>query len=141
MIQGQLGVEPPLLQIERSLLRCFSHLISAPPEHLPLEVSWACLIEKRPQDRPRTFWRDYASSLTWDLRISQEELKSVTGERDVRVFRLDLLPPLPDHELAIEDKWVDYKADYATFLYLLIFQASTTGSVFPCVRGQLLPEL
>jgi len=39
---------------------------------------------RRARGRPRTCWRDYISLLTWErLGIPQEELESVTGEREV----------------------------------------------------------
>jgi len=52
---------------------------------------------RRPQGRPRTRWRHYPSILAWEcLRIPQEELESVAGERDVWVSLLDLFAPRPD---------------------------------------------
>jgi len=61
-IRRELGLEPLLLHVERSQLRCFGHLIRMPPGQLPLEVFWACPTPtgKRPWGRPRTRWDFHA---------------------------------------------------------------------------------
>jgi len=53
-IRRELGVEPPLLHIERSQLRWFGHLIRMPPGRLLLEVFRARPTGRRPRGRPRT---------------------------------------------------------------------------------------
>jgi len=67
-----------------------------PPGRFPFEVFRACPTGRRTQGRPRTRWRDYKSRLAWDhLRILQEELEGVAGEKDVWGALLGLLPPRP----------------------------------------------
>ncbi|XP_065817852.1 uncharacterized protein [Labrus bergylta] len=83
-IQGELGVEPLLLRIERSQLRWFGHLLRMPPGRLPLEVFQARPTGRRPRGILRLRWRDYISRLAWErLGIPQEELENVAGEREV----------------------------------------------------------
>lgn len=75
-IWRELGVVPLLL--ERRQLRWFVHLIRMPPEHLPLEVFCAL--------RP-------ISHLACErLRIPQEELETVAGEKNILNTLLSLLP-------------------------------------------------
>ena len=56
---------------------------------------------RRPRGRPRTHWRDYippvyVSHLAWErLRIPQEELESVAGEKGAWRALLSLLLPRP----------------------------------------------
>ena len=89
-----LGVEPLLLCVEKSQLRWFGHLMRMPPGRLPREVFLARPTGRRPRGRPRTRWRDYISSLTWErLGIPQAELANVAGEREVWRSLLKLLPP------------------------------------------------
>ncbi|TWW71551.1 hypothetical protein D4764_16G0000480 [Takifugu flavidus] len=71
-IREEPGVEPLLLQVERSQMR-------------------------RPPGRPRTRWRDYVSRLAWErLGIPPDVLEEVAGEREVWASLLRLLPPRPD---------------------------------------------
>ncbi|TWW63643.1 hypothetical protein D4764_03G0006510 [Takifugu flavidus] len=65
-IREELGVEPLLLCIERSQMRCLGHLVRMPPGHLPGEVFRACPSGRRPPGRTRTRWRDYVSRLVWE---------------------------------------------------------------------------
>ncbi|KAK0155927.1 hypothetical protein N1851_001531 [Merluccius polli] len=89
IIREELGVDPLLLCVERSQMRWLGHLVRMPP--------WACPTGRRPRGRPRTHWRDYVSRLAWErLRIPQEELDEVAGEREVWASLLRLLPPRPD---------------------------------------------
>lgn len=55
----------------------------------------------------RTCWRDYVFCLAWEsFGVPQGELESVTGERDVWVSLLDMLPPGPNCGYVVEDgKW------------------------------------
>ncbi|KAK3558314.1 hypothetical protein QTP86_014701, partial [Hemibagrus guttatus] len=93
----ELGVEPLLLHIERGQLRWLGHLFRMPPGRLPGEVFRACPTGKRPQERPRTRWRDYVSWLAWErLEVPPEELEEVSGEREVWASLLRLLPPQID---------------------------------------------
>lgn len=58
-----------------------SSLIRTLPGHFPLDVFQACPSRRRPQDNPRTCWRDKISSLTWEhLGISKEELERFIEE-------------------------------------------------------------
>ncbi|KAL3062470.1 hypothetical protein OYC64_002305 [Pagothenia borchgrevinki] len=92
-----LGVEPFLLDIERSQFRWFGHLVRMPPGH-PREVFQARPAGRRPRGRPRTRRRDYISLLAWEcLGIPQSELIDVARERNVWGSLLELLPPRPDH--------------------------------------------
>jgi len=60
------------------------------PGRLPLEIFRARPTGRRPRGGPRTNRRDYISLLAWErLRIPQEELESVAGEREVWVSLLD----------------------------------------------------
>uniref|UniRef100_A0A3B5B951 Carbonyl reductase [NADPH] 1-like n=1 Tax=Stegastes partitus TaxID=144197 RepID=A0A3B5B951_9TELE len=96
-IQRELGVEPLLLCVERSQLRWYGRLIWMPPERLPLEVFQTHPPGRRPWGRPRTRRRDYISRLAWErLGISQAELESVVGRREVWNDLLCLLPLSPD---------------------------------------------
>ncbi|KAK0155726.1 Retrovirus-related Pol polyprotein from type-1 retrotransposable element R2 [Merluccius polli] len=53
--------------------------------------------DEETRGRPRTRWGDYVSRLAWErLRIPQEELDEVAGEREVWASLLRLLPPRPD---------------------------------------------
>jgi len=107
-IWGELGVESLLLHIERNQLRWVGHLVSLPPGRLPLEVFWTRPTGRRPRGRPRTCWKNYISLLDWgSLGIPQEELKSVSREREVWVSLLDLLPPRPNLGKAVDNGWVD----------------------------------
>lgn len=94
-IQRELGVEPLLIQVERSQLR-FRHLIRLPPGLLPLQLLWACQTYRRPRCRRRTRLRDCTSHLAWVcLGVPQRELESVAEERDIWVIRLSLPSPRP----------------------------------------------
>ncbi|KAK5859728.1 hypothetical protein PBY51_021260 [Eleginops maclovinus] len=96
VIREGLGVEPLLLRVERSQLRWFGHLVRMPPGRLSREVFQARPTGKRPRGRPRTRWRDYISSLTWErLGVPQSELVDVARERKVWGSLLELLPPRP----------------------------------------------
>ena len=88
-----LGVELLLLCVERSQLRWSRHLMSMPPGRQPREVFLACPTGRRPRGRPRTRWRDYISSLAWELLgIPQSELASEAREREDLGSLLKLLP-------------------------------------------------
>jgi len=90
-IQRERGVELLLLHIKG--VSWYRHLVRMPLGHLCLEVFRACPTGRKAQDRPRTRWRDYNSLLALEcLEVPQEELEGVTGERDVWVSLLDLLP-------------------------------------------------
>jgi len=90
-IRRELRVEPLLLHVERSQLRWFRHLIRMPTGHFPFR---ARLTGRRPWGRPRPHWRDYTSHLAWErLRIPQEELESVAGEKEAWGVLLSWLPP------------------------------------------------
>jgi len=81
-------------ELGRSQLRWFGHLIRMPPGRLPLEVFRARPTGRRPRDRPRTRWRDYIPHLAWErFGVSQEELESVTGEKEVWGALLRQMPP------------------------------------------------
>lgn len=69
------------------------------PWFLNLNVWWACPNEKRPWGRSRTWWRNYISSLPWELFGDlQDYLRSVTGEWSIcDFFLLDLTT----------DRWTD----------------------------------
>ena len=58
VIRERLGVEPLLLQIERSQMRWLGHLVRMPPGRLPGEVFRAHPTGRRPRGRPRTRWKD-----------------------------------------------------------------------------------
>ncbi len=76
-----LRVKLLLLCIERSQLRWFGHLVRT-NGRLPMEVFQARPAGKRPQDRPRSRWRDYISAQAWErLMIPQSELIYVTRKR------------------------------------------------------------
>ena len=62
----RLGVEPLLLNLERSQLRWFGHLVRMPPERLPRKVLDARPTGRRPRGRPKTRWKDYISKLAWE---------------------------------------------------------------------------
>ncbi|KAL3052884.1 hypothetical protein OYC64_005410 [Pagothenia borchgrevinki] len=67
-----------------------------PPGRLPRQVFQARPAGRRPRGRPRTRWRDYISSLAWELLgIPQSELVDVAREREVWGLLLKLLPPQP----------------------------------------------
>ncbi|XP_070404401.1 uncharacterized protein [Nothobranchius furzeri] len=84
VIREGLGVDPLLLLIERSQLRCLWHLVRMPPALLPGEVFQAHPTGRRPKGRPRTRLRDYVSHLARErLGISPVELVQVAGEREV----------------------------------------------------------
>lgn len=54
-----------------------------------------CPTGRRPQDRPRTCWRDYSFQLAWEhLSVPLEELEEVTGEMEAWVSLLRLPPPV-----------------------------------------------
>ena len=53
----------PLLWIERSHQRWFSHVTSMPQERFAKQVLLATLTGKLPRGRPRTRWHDYISDL------------------------------------------------------------------------------
>lgn len=62
------------------------------PECLTGEAFQACLTRRRPQGRPRTYWRDYISQLALEgLGAPQGELEDVVGERSVWDSLLRLL--------------------------------------------------
>lgn len=46
-IQREPGVEPLLLDVERSRLKWFGHLITLPLGCVPLDVFWACLFGQK----------------------------------------------------------------------------------------------
>ena len=66
VIREELGVDPLLLHVERSQMRCLGHLVRMPPGRLPGEVFRARPTGRRPRGRPRTRWRDYVSRLAWE---------------------------------------------------------------------------
>ncbi len=71
----------------------------------PLEVFWARPTGRRPRGRPRTYWGDYISHLALErLRIPQDELENVAGERDVWTTLLACCRnPTPDKQQKIDD--------------------------------------
>ena len=108
VISEGLGVEPLLLRIDRSQMRWLGHLVRMPPGRLPGEVFRARHTWRRPRGRPRTCWRDYVSQLAWErLGVPPEELEEVSGDRDVWVSLLKLLPPRPDPREAADNGWMD----------------------------------
>lgn len=65
------------LRVKRNQLSWFGYLARMRPGRLLLELYQA-------QGRPRTSWTHYISKLAWEyLRIPQEELESLTVDRDV----------------------------------------------------------
>ena len=59
----RLRVDPLLLDVERSQLRWFGHLVRLPPGHLPAKVFRACPSERRPQgDTNDMLERSYLSA-------------------------------------------------------------------------------
>lgn len=92
-IRRQLGVEQLLLCIERSQLSWFGHLIRMPAGHFSLRG-----VPARPSIlRPWTLWRDYIYCLASErLKVTQEELGIVAGEKEAWNILLSLLPPRPD---------------------------------------------
>lgn len=65
--------------------RCwFGHLVRMPPGCLPLEVLGTIICEEAPEQTQSSL--NGLSHLAWErLKISQEELESVSGERDVGI--------------------------------------------------------
>lgn len=84
-IRRKLRVEQLRLCIERSQLRWFGHLIRMPAGHFPLRARPSIL-------RPWTLWRDYI----YCVKVTQEELGIVAGEKEAWNILLSLLPPRPD---------------------------------------------
>jgi len=87
-----------------------------------LEVFQACPIARRPRGRTITRWRDYKSHLAWEhLRIPQEELESVSGEKIIWGALLSLLPPRPQvvGPRIRGREWTDGWMKMQTFLKLL----------------------
>ena len=62
-IRKSLDIEPLLLEIERSQLRCFGHVSRMPQERLPKQALLAKANGRRPVERPRTTWTDYIEDL------------------------------------------------------------------------------
>lgn len=64
------GVEPLLLHIEKSKLRCFGQLIMVPPGCLLLQVFQACPTGRRPHSRPRSMLQGlyipFCPGTSWD---------------------------------------------------------------------------
>ena len=100
-IREGLGVEPLVLQIERSQLRWFGHLVRMPPDRLPKEVFQARPAGRRPRGRPRTRWRDYISTLAWErFEIPQSELVDVARERKAWKTRLKSATSATRHRIS-----------------------------------------
>ena len=58
-IRKSLNIEPLLLRIERSQLRCFGYVSRMPQERLPKQALLSKANGRRPVGRPRTRWTDY----------------------------------------------------------------------------------
>ena len=95
-IRDSLGVEPLLLQIERSQLRWYGHVVRMPHQRLAKQVLLSKPRGKRRVGRPRTRWMDNIQALGEErLGIPPEELVSVANDRDHWKTLLGLLPPRP----------------------------------------------
>ena len=96
-IRNSLGIEPLLLQIERSQLRWFGHVVRMSHERLARQVLLAKPRGKRRVGRPRTKWMDNIQALGEEsLEIPPEDLIPVAEERDHWKTLLGLLLPLPE---------------------------------------------
>jgi len=89
-IRKTLYIEP-LLRIERSQLRLFSHVARMQQERLARQVLLVKLTGKRPRGRPRTRCCDFVS----DLGVEPTDLSEVAVDREVFRVLLGLLPPHP----------------------------------------------
>ena len=97
VIRERLGVDPLLLDLERSQLRWFGHLVRKPPERLQREVLTARPTGKGPHGRPGTCWGYCISTLAWEhLGLPQVEVVNGALERDDWKSLLEMLPPRPD---------------------------------------------
>ena len=88
------NIQPLLLRIERSQLRCFDHVSRMIRQRTAKQLMNALPSGKRPRGRPRTRWRNYVKDLAWSrLEIPPAELLLVSKDRDAWRSQLDLLPP------------------------------------------------
>jgi hypothetical protein len=62
-IRELLNVEPLLLRIERSQLRCYGHILRMPVDRLPKRALFAQQSGRRPRGTPRTGWWQYILKL------------------------------------------------------------------------------
>ena len=98
-IRRVMNVEPHLLRIERSQLRCFSHVSRMPHNRLIDEILRAMATEKLPRGHPWTRWNDYISDLASSrLGVEPAGLSEIPVDREVPGVLFEQLSPSPSFE-------------------------------------------
>jgi len=103
-IRKALNVEPPVIWIERYLLRWFCHVTRMSQERMPRQVLLATPTGNRPRGWPSTKWSGYISYLAWSRRSVNYQRLLLTAARCFG-SPLGLLPWKPPRENAGENNW------------------------------------
>ena len=95
-IQKSPNIEPLLLQIKRSQLRCVGHVSRVPQERLPKQALFAKANGRRPVGRPRSRWSNYIKDLGRNrFGLHSSEMVDVTEDREVWRLNLEQFSPNP----------------------------------------------
>lgn len=95
------------------------------PEHLRGEMLQACSTGRRPQDRPRTHWRDYGILLSWYGNVSVSLRKSWRGRPGLCTGTADPVTQTWISSRKWMDGWIHGKflllfKEWGTFISLLL---------------------
>ena len=83
VIRESLNIEPLLLNIEKSQLRCFGNVLRMHMNRLPQRVYSAQPTGRRPVGRPRRSWREHLNGLCDRLGVSSTGVQTVAADRDL----------------------------------------------------------
>ena len=96
-IREAVGIEPLLLQVERSQLRWFGHVLRMGPDRLAKRVFQASFPPemRRRVGRPRTTWEDQIYALLERAGLDLDTAELLALDRGTWSRLVSLLPPRP----------------------------------------------
>ena len=96
-IREELGVQPLLLKLEKSLLRWFGHIVRMPQDRIAHQILFAQPTGTRPLGRPRMRWLDQIESMAfYRLGVPSEELSDLALDRFQWEELTRMLPSQPE---------------------------------------------
>ncbi|VDO83429.1 unnamed protein product [Soboliphyme baturini] len=91
-IRKSLGIQPLLLQIEKSRLRWLGHVLGMPPERKAKQLFLENPIGKRPRGRPRLTWCKHMEEVCSRLHLYFAEAQTLAQDRERLKFSVMRLP-------------------------------------------------
>ena len=96
-IREELGVQPLLLKLEKSLLRWFGHIVRMPQDRIAHQILFVQPTGMRPLGRPRMRWLDQIESMAfYRLGVPSEELSDLALDRSHWKELTRMLPSQPE---------------------------------------------